>query len=129
MQVGEEHFVRAADFDCPAYVREHLGKLTPSWQIEIEFHAPLATVQQKIPASYGSLRATPGGVLFQSQYGDIASTARYLMGLQLPFVVHQPQELRDELLRLAEQMIQSATAHVLPNGPGCAKGHGEEATS
>jgi predicted DNA-binding transcriptional regulator YafY len=110
VRVLAEPFVRAEDFDCQAYVREHLGKLTSRWQIEVEFQAPLTTVQRKIPAGYGSLTVTPAGVLFQSQYGDIADTARYLLGVNLPFVVHQPQELRDELLRLAQQMIHSATA-------------------
>jgi len=35
--------------------------------------------------------------------------ARYLMARNLPFVIHQPPELRDALLRLAEQMVQIAT--------------------
>lgn len=117
VQMLAEPFVRVEDFDCQAYVHEHLGKLTPRWQIEVEFHAPLSAVRQKIPASYGSLTITPAGVLFQSQHGDIADTARYLIGLNLPFVVRQPQELRDELLRLAEQMIRSATAHLPPGDP------------
>jgi predicted DNA-binding transcriptional regulator YafY len=112
LQPLAERFVRAEDFDPQAYVLEHLGKLSPRWEIEVEFQASLDTVQRKIPASYGSLTVTASGVLFQSQYGDIADTARYLMGLELPFVVHQPQELRDALLQLAERMIHSATATV-----------------
>lgn len=109
-----ESFVRAEDFDCQAYVLEHLAKLAPRWQIEVEFQAALSTVQQKIPASYGTLTATPEGVLFQGQYGDIASTARYLVGLNLPFVVNGPPELREELLRLAERVVRSATAQPQP---------------
>jgi hypothetical protein len=35
--------------------------------------------------------------------------ARYLMSLNLPFVIHHPTELREALLRLAEQMVQIAT--------------------
>jgi predicted DNA-binding transcriptional regulator YafY len=110
VHVLADTFVRDEEFDCQAYVIEHLGKISDRWQIAVEFHAALEAVQQKIPASYGSLTVTPEGVLFQSQYGDIASTARYLMGLNLPFVVHHPPELREALLQLAERMIQSATA-------------------
>jgi predicted DNA-binding transcriptional regulator YafY len=109
VQLLAETFARDDDFDCQAYVLEHAGNVSSHWQIEVEFHAALATVRQKIPASYGSLTATPDGVLFQSQYGDIASTARYLIGLNLPFVVHQPPELREALLQLAEQIIRSTT--------------------
>ncbi len=32
------------------------------------------------------------------------------MALNLPFIVHHPSELREALLRLAEQMTQIATA-------------------
>ncbi len=56
-----------------------------------------------------SLTDTPTGVLFQGKYDDVDSMARYMMVLNLPFVVHQPAELREALLRLAEQMVQSAT--------------------
>jgi predicted DNA-binding transcriptional regulator YafY len=109
VQVLAETFERAKDFDCEAYVRESLGYFSPDWQIEVEFHAPLATVQGKIPSGYGTLTATPDGVLFQSQHGDLAGTARYLVALNLPFVVHGPPELREELLKLAEQITRSAT--------------------
>ncbi|MBV9788759.1 MAG: YafY family transcriptional regulator [Chloroflexi bacterium] len=109
-QVLAETFVRDEDFDAQAYVELHLNEGGALWQIEVEFHASLEKVRQKIPESFGTLIVTEAGVLFQSQYGDMDSTARYLMGLNLPFVVHQPPELRDALLRLAELMIHSASA-------------------
>jgi hypothetical protein len=49
-------------------------------------------------------------VLLQEQYDDIESMARYLMALDLPFVVHRPPELREALLRLGERMVQIASA-------------------
>ncbi|HEY0738006.1 MAG TPA: YafY family protein [Herpetosiphonaceae bacterium] len=108
VRVLAETFVRAEDYDEHAYVHLHMSQGGALWQIEVEFHAPLDLVRQKIPESFGALIATESGVLFQSQYGNMDSTARYLMGLNIPFVVHQPPELRDALLRLAEQMITSA---------------------
>ena len=109
-EVLEETFEQAEGFDCRAYVMKRNGESSARWHIEVEFQAALYTVQQKIPTSYGSLTATPTGVLFQCQYDDIESQARYLMSLNLPFVVHNPPELREALLRLAEQMVQIATA-------------------
>ena len=110
VRVLAESFVKAEDLDCRAYmIEQYAKKASARWQIEVEFQAALFTVQQKIPTSYGSLTDTPTGVLFQSQYDDIGGMARYLMVLNLPFVVHQPPELREALLRLAEQMVQSAT--------------------
>jgi hypothetical protein len=47
--------------------------------------------------------------LFQTQYGDLADVARFLVSRNLPFSVHRPPELREELLRIAEQITRSAT--------------------
>lgn len=110
VQVLTESFVRPENFDCQAYVIEHFATGTARWQIEVEFKAPLYTVQQKIPAAYGTLTATSTGVLFQCQYDDINSMARYLVALDFPFVIHQPPALRDALLHLAEAMVQIAKA-------------------
>jgi len=107
-----EPFEKAEEFDCRADVMEKYGRASGSFHIEVEFQAALSTVRQKIPASYGSLTSTPTGTLLQSQYDDLDDMARYLMVLKLPFVVHQPPELRESLLRLAEQMVQMATAQL-----------------
>ncbi len=104
-----EPFERAEEFDCRAYVVERHTREPGDFYIEVEFQAALYTVQQKISASYGQISATPTGVLFQSQYEDIAGMARYLMALDLPFVIHNPPELREALLRLGERMVQIAT--------------------
>ncbi|MBA2394484.1 MAG: YafY family transcriptional regulator [Ktedonobacteraceae bacterium] len=105
-----EPFERPEDFDCRAYVMKMYAGEVARWHIEVEFQATLYAVQQKIPASHGTLTATPTGVLFQSRYEDINGMARYLMALNMPFVVRQPTELREALLRLAEQIMQHATA-------------------
>jgi predicted DNA-binding transcriptional regulator YafY len=109
-QLLAESFERDESFDCEAFVREHVGGISEHWEIEVLFQAPFATVRQKIPASFGTLTPTDEGVLFESRHGDIAQTARYLVALNLPFVAREPPELREALLRLAQQLIGSATA-------------------
>jgi hypothetical protein len=47
-------------------------------------------------------------VLLQEQFDDAEIMARYLMALNLPFIVHQPPALRQALLRLGERMVQIA---------------------
>jgi predicted DNA-binding transcriptional regulator YafY len=108
LQVLAETFEKAGDFDFEAFVRETYKK--SGTQMEVEFQADMSTVQQKIPAEYGKLTATPTGVLLQEQYDDVEGMARYLMALNLPFIVHQPPELREALLQLGERMVQIANA-------------------
>jgi predicted DNA-binding transcriptional regulator YafY len=109
IQLQAESFTAVEGFDARAYFNEHLGKLYSRWQIEVEFHAPLEAVRQKIPAAYGTLTETTGGVMFQTQYGDLTDVASFLVSRKLPFVVHHPPELRDELRQLAERITQSAS--------------------
>ena len=104
-----QNFVRAEGFDSQAYVIDQLAKVSEGWQIAVEFAAPLYTVQQKLPAHFGMLTDTSSGVLFECQHRDLDDIARYLVGLDLPFTVHNPPELRQALLQLAERIIQSAT--------------------
>ncbi|HEX6552222.1 MAG TPA: YafY family protein [Ktedonobacteraceae bacterium] len=108
VQILSETFEKAENFDFVAYVKEQFN--TAGMHMEVEFQGELSTVQQKIPTLYGTLTQTPTGVLLQEQYDDVESMARYLMSLNLPFVIHHPPELREALLRLGERMVQLATA-------------------
>ncbi|HLH62501.1 MAG TPA: YafY family protein [Ktedonobacteraceae bacterium] len=113
VQYLTEPFERDENFDCRAYIVEHYGRTSGSFDIKIEFQVPLSMVRQKIPASYGSLTATTrGGTLLSTQYDDLDNMARYLMILNLPFVVHEPAVLREALLRLSEEIAQRATAEI-----------------
>lgn len=107
-QTLDEPFIRAEEFDWQAFVRSRHTRAPGAYRIEVEFHAPMYTVRQKISGTYGTLTETAEGALFQGEYEDLAGMSRYLMSLNIPFSVHEPPELRDALRRLAEQMIQIA---------------------
>jgi predicted DNA-binding transcriptional regulator YafY len=108
VQILTETFEKAGDFDYEAFVKEKYN-MRGTLQVEVEFQADIPTVQQKISTLYGTLTPTPTGVLLQEQFDDLEVMARYLMAVNLPFIVHQPPELRETLLRLGERMIQIAT--------------------
>jgi predicted DNA-binding transcriptional regulator YafY len=108
LEVLGDRFVRPLDFDCRDFVAARYGRTAGGWRIEVEFAAPLYTVQQRVPAGYGELSVTATGTRFQTTSSDLASQARYLMSLGLPFVIRHPPELRQALLDLAEQMAQTA---------------------
>jgi predicted DNA-binding transcriptional regulator YafY len=113
MQVLSETFVRNEGFDCELFIMEQIARTTPTWQIAVEFQVPLRTVQQQSHSLFGTLTETASGVLFQTQHGELSSVARFLCGLHLPFIIHQPPELRQEVLQLAEMMLRCATT--VPN--------------
>jgi len=108
VQFLRDTFEPAEDFDCQAYVIKQLATVPYVWSIEVEFQATLYAVRQKIPAYHGNLTVTPNGVLFQTHHNHLLSMARYLIGLDLPFTVQRPPELREALLQLAEEIVQIA---------------------
>ena len=107
-QLLSETFKKDADFDYEEFMHEKYKSSTI--QIEVEFQSDMSTVQQRISTLYGILTPTETGVLLQEQYDDMEGMARYLMALNLPFIVHHPPELREALQRLGERMIQIAAA-------------------
>jgi|SRR5579883_2705163 predicted DNA-binding transcriptional regulator YafY len=107
VEILDETFEKADDFDFEAFLKERYDRR--GIPVEVEFQADLATVQQRIPTLYGTLTPTSTGVLLQDQYDNLEGMARYLMTLNLPFVVHRPPELREALRRLGERMIQIAS--------------------
>lgn len=104
-----ESFAKEPDFDYHAYLRREQGRESSGWQVVVEFQAPLYIMQEKIPPAYGVLTTTPAGVRFECRYGDLAGLARYLVGLNVPFVIEQPAESREALRQLGTQLIQLAS--------------------
>lgn len=107
IEILSETFKKADDFDYENFIKKQYKPR--GLPIEVEFQADLPTIQQKFSTIYGTLTATPTGVLLKDQYDDMAGMARYLMMLNLPFVIHNPPELREALQKLGERMIQLAS--------------------
>lgn len=108
VELLSENFEKAKDFDHKAFMIERYGQ--GSIEVEVEFYADMHIVQERIPETYGTLTATKKGVLFKEQYDDLEGMARYLMAINLPFVIHRPLELREAMRQLGERMVQMATA-------------------
>jgi predicted DNA-binding transcriptional regulator YafY len=99
----EERFQKNEQFDFRAYAIEYLENTKAKWGIRVVFETELARLRRRIPSSWGVLTKVDEGVAFDWPSDDLDYAARYLMGLNLRFVVKGPPELRDALRRLAEE--------------------------
>ncbi|HYF61180.1 MAG TPA: YafY family protein [Herpetosiphonaceae bacterium] len=106
-EVGADPFAPDAGFDWQAFVAEQLARWSSAWSIEVEFQSDLEEAERRVPADYGTFAAAPAGVRFTFQHSDLPAAARFLIGLNLPFTVLRPPELRTELRQIAEQIIRS----------------------
>jgi predicted DNA-binding transcriptional regulator YafY len=105
LAIQDEQFERDPDFDPQRFVQD-MFDMEREQPIVVEFAAPLAEMQRRIPQSYGKLYACPTGTRFETHYGHLESVARFLLGLNQPFRVLEPTELRALLRQIASDMLQ-----------------------
>ena len=108
-QPTAETFERPEDFDAVAYLRQSLASM--SWGYEVEVLLPgasAADVRASIPAHVGTVEEVDGSTVFRTQTDDLRWTAVYLPMLRRPFVVLRPDELREELRSMANEMLTAA---------------------
>ena len=100
----DETFVRPADFDAVDYVLRQLATGPYMWQVEVLLDVPYEEARQRVPPVVATVEETPDGVVLRSGADSLDWAARFLVNLDMPFVVRQPPELRAALHRLAAQI-------------------------
>lgn len=104
----EGTFIRPPDFDSLRYVLESLATTPRGWLVEILLAMPLAEAQQHIPPGSAVFEESGEGVIMRLYSTDLRVTARYLLWLDCPFVIHRPQELRATVLTIAAEVTDWA---------------------
>ncbi len=109
VQRTDQIFTRPNDFDCHAFLAEQLRRAESAHAVSIRFDVPVDSLRDRIPAHYGTLRSTDHGALFETRYDDLAGLAYFLIGLNQPFVVLQPEALKT-VLRTIVETLRASTA-------------------
>jgi predicted DNA-binding transcriptional regulator YafY len=101
----DETFARPADIDSTDAL---LGAVASSagerWSVEVLLEARVEDVRGQLPAVGLSLEQTEGGTLLRCSTWGLEWVARVLAGLDCPFVVRRPDELREALERRAGEI-------------------------
>jgi len=104
----DETYRRPDDFDCMSHVTRSIATMPDKWLVEVELETTLERAQHMVPPTMATLEQSPGGVLLRCYTHNLDWMAATLAGLDCPFVLHKPPELRKSLQRLADRL--SATA-------------------
>ncbi|HEV8193283.1 MAG TPA: YafY family protein [Ktedonobacterales bacterium] len=104
----EDTFVRPDGFDCLAFAVARFAAMPDTWLIEVLLDTTMDAVRAAIPPSFATLEETRDGVLLRTYDSNLAHTARFLIGLGCRFRVLQPDELRDALRLLANDVLAMA---------------------
>jgi predicted DNA-binding transcriptional regulator YafY len=92
------------DFDAVAHVSTALASVPWAWEIEVVLELPLAAAAERVPATLGELTETDGRTLLRMRVESLDWMARLLAGLDCPFTVRRPDELRVSIRALASRL-------------------------
>lgn len=104
----DETYTRPEDFDTLGYVSNSIATVPSTWGVEVLLETSLEEAQEMVPPALATLEEVSNGVMLRCQVGELDWIARFLASLSCSFIVQQPAELRDELRRRAEKIVQMA---------------------
>lgn len=104
----EQSFERPADFDVLEHVMSSLASIPGPYQVEILLKTTIEHARQVIPTVLGTLEETEEGVILRRAVRDMDWIAHFLISLDFPIVVKEPQALRDTLRQIANRLLRMA---------------------
>ncbi|MFE7466199.1 WYL domain-containing protein [Streptomyces sp. NPDC057499] len=103
-----DSFTAPDGFDPVAHLTSTLTQGAYRWQVEVTIHGPLDEIARRLPRSAVTLTAQPTGVLMHARAERLDGMAHMLASLEWPFTIHHPDELRQALKDLADQLTAAA---------------------
>ncbi|HMQ31434.1 MAG TPA: YafY family protein [Chloroflexaceae bacterium] len=108
LQIRDERFVRPEDFDAAAFVVQSIASIPNTWEVEVLLRAPMEEARRRVSPVFGTLEPCEDGVLLRAHGDHLSWMARELVATGLRLRVLRPEALRDELRRLAQQVLEMA---------------------
>ena len=97
-------------FDAVEHVTRSLAQVPWPWEVEVVVERPLDEVARRLPATLAELSAAEQGTLVRARVGSLEWMASVLAGLDAPFTILGPEELRSSVRALGERLTSSAAA-------------------
>ena len=101
-------FSRPPDFDSLAHVLQSISNTPATWQVDVFLETTLEHARRVVPPALAILAQEHKGVHFRCYVENLDWVAYVLLGLDCPFSVLQPPELRDALRKLAQKATSMA---------------------
>jgi predicted DNA-binding transcriptional regulator YafY len=111
-RIEDATFTRPSDFHALQHVIRSIRDIPDTWNVEVILHTTMEQAQSKVPETLAALEQQEQGVRLYAMIADLDWMAHFLVGLNLPFSVLQPFELRSALQRVAEEIQQMIASSV-----------------
>ena len=103
-----ETFLRPEEFDSAALVARSIAMTPATWLVDVLLETTLEEAQELVPSALATLEQAPEGIVLRCYVERLEWIARFLASLGCPLIVREPPELRQALLRLAEEIAKMA---------------------
>ena len=105
----DETFARPEDLESPEALLRAVAETTDDeWSVEVLLETDTEDARWQLPPIGFSLQEAEGGTLLRCSTRDLSWMARVLSGLECPFVVRGPAELREALEQRAGEIAALA---------------------
>jgi predicted DNA-binding transcriptional regulator YafY len=108
LEPGEQTFERPEDFDVMEHVLNSIALLPGSEQVEVLMDTTLERAQKAVPPVLGTVESTERGVIFRTSSVHLTWVAHFLINLDFPVFVIQPDALREKLRQIAARALEIA---------------------
>jgi predicted DNA-binding transcriptional regulator YafY len=96
------------DFDALGYLLTKIANMPMMWLVEVVLKTTLKNAQSRVSRAMGVLEEVEDGVLLRLGADNLEWAAHFLVGLHCPMVILHPPELRDELRKVAQSILEIA---------------------
>lgn len=103
----EGEFEPPQDFNALQHVWQSLATVPNTYRVEVLLLTTLGDAQARVSPNLAVLEEVGEGVMMRNYVDDLNAIARFLAGVGCRFRVLNPPELRDELRRLAQMIVES----------------------
>ena len=91
--------------DAAALVANAITTAPYAWHATVRLRAPVQRVTPLVAPTVGTLTGDEGSTLLRIGADSLDWLAHYLVGLEIPFDVEEPPELRDALTALGDRLV------------------------
>jgi predicted DNA-binding transcriptional regulator YafY len=117
VELLEATFTRPSNFDAVASVTNAIASLPRKYPVHVRLETTLTKVQAEVPSGAFFLQPVVGGVMLHGRTDELNWMAALLARFECAFTIYEPEGLREEVVRHAERLVQSATRSTEPPTP------------
>lgn len=108
VELLDARFVRPEDFDVRGHLVRGIATMPREFPFEVLLKTDMATARLKVFASLGELEECEGGVRLRGSVQELDWLACELSRFTFPFIVREPDALRDALRERARELVEIA---------------------